>query len=54
MDDLTNVLHYLKINVVPVKPPMSQIYNLLDGEGNVIDQGMNDMINLQLDLLLEK
>ncbi len=54
MDDLTNVLHYLKINVVPVKPPMSQIYNLLDAEGNVKDPGMNDMINLQLDLLLEK
>lgn len=54
MDDLTNVLNYLKINVIPVKPPMSQIYNLLNEGGDVIDEGMNNMINLQLDLLLEK
>lgn len=54
MDDLTNVLNYLKINVIPVKPPMSQIFNLLNKEGDVVDEGMNDMINLQLDLLLEK
>ena len=54
MDDLTNVLNYLKINVIPVKPPMSQIFNLLNEEGDVVEEGMNDMINLQLDLLLEK
>lgn len=54
MDDLTNVLNYLKINVVPVKPPMSQIYNLLNSEGDIVDYQMNDLINLQLDLLIEK
>lgn len=54
MDDLTNVFNYLKMNVVPVKPPMSQIYNLLNSEGDVVDEQMNDLINLQLDLLIEK
>tara|TARA_Y100000589_G_scaffold29203_1_gene24291 strand:- start:492 stop:1013 length:522 start_codon:yes stop_codon:yes gene_type:complete len=54
MDDLTNVLNYLKINVIPVKPPLSQIFNLLNEDGNIVDDGMNDLISLQLDLLLEK
>ncbi len=54
MDDLTNVLNYLKINVVPVKPPMSQIFNLLNPEGDIVDEAMNDLIKFQLDLLLEK
>lgn len=54
MDDLTNVLNYLKINVIPVKPPLSQIFNLMNTEGDIVDEGMNEMITLQLDLLLEK
>ena len=54
MDDLTNILNYLKINVVPVKPPLSQIFNLLSEDGDIVDDGMNDLISLQLDLLLEK
>ncbi len=54
MDDLTNILNYLKINVVPVKPPLSQIFKLLNEEGDIIDDGMNDLIRLQLDLLLAK
>jgi NAD(P)H-dependent FMN reductase len=54
IDDLTNILHYLKINVIPVKPPMSQIQNLFNDEEKVVDAGMKDMIDMQLDLLLEK
>ena len=54
MDDLTNILNYLKINIVPVKPPLSQIFNLLNEDGDIVDDGMNDLISLQLDLLLEK
>jgi len=54
MDDLTNILNYLKINVVPVKPPLSQIFNLLSEDGDIVDDGMIDLISLQLDLLLEK
>jgi NAD(P)H-dependent FMN reductase len=54
MDDLTNILNYLKINVVPVKPPLSQIFKLFDEEGNIADDGMNDLIRMQLDLLFEK
>ena len=54
MDDLTNILNYLKINVVPVKPPLSQIFKLLNEDGDIFDDGMNDLISLQLDLLLEK
>lgn len=54
MDDLTNILNYLKINVIPVKPPLSQIFKLLDDTGNIADDGMNDLIKMQLDLLSEK
>jgi NAD(P)H-dependent FMN reductase len=54
MDDLTNVLNYLKINVIPVKPPLSQIFKLFDESGDINDNGMNDLIGLQLDLLIEK
>ena len=54
MDDLTNILNYLKINVIPVKPPLSQIFNLLNENEDISDEGMNDLIRLQLDLLLEK
>ena len=54
MDDLTNILNYLKINIIPVKPPLSQIFKLLDEEGNITDDGMNDLIRAQLDLLFEK
>ena len=54
MDDLTNIFNYLKINVIPVKPPLSQISTLLNEKGEVSDDGMNDLIQLQLDLLLEK
>ncbi|MBK21967.1 MAG: NADPH-dependent FMN reductase [Flavobacteriales bacterium] len=54
MDDLTNILNYLKINVIPVKSPLSQIFNLLNDNGDISDDGMNDLISLQLDLLIEK
>jgi len=54
VDDLTNILHYLKINVIPVKPPMSQISNLLNSNDEIVDSGIKDMIDLQLDLLIEK
>jgi NAD(P)H-dependent FMN reductase len=54
MDDLTNVFNYLKINVIPIKPPMSQISDLLNENNEVADDGMKGMINMQLDLLLEK
>lgn len=54
MDDLTNIFNYLKINVVPVKPPLSQIFKLIDDNGDIADNGTNDLINMQLDLLSEK
>lgn len=54
MDDLTNILNYLKINVIPVKPPMSQIFNLFNEAGELVDQGMKEVIELQIELLLEK
>jgi hypothetical protein len=33
---------------------MSQIQNLFNDEEKVVDAGMKDMIDMQLDLLLEK
>lgn len=48
MDHLTDVLHYLQVEVMALKLPVSQIYNILDAEGNVIDETTKLAINNQL------
>ncbi len=48
MDHLTDVLHYLQVEVMALKLPVSQIYNILDAEGNVIDEPTKMAINSQL------
>jgi NAD(P)H-dependent FMN reductase len=52
MDDLTNVLNYLQINVVPVKIPISQIYMQFDGQGDLKDVEINKLIDKQIGLLI--
>lgn len=54
MDDLTNVLNYLQINVVPVKPPISQIFNVIDEKGTVHDLKTIELLKQQIQLLTEK
>lgn len=51
MDDLTNVLNYLQINVVPVKIPISQIYRHFNVEGVMEDEELNKLIDKQIGLL---
>lgn len=48
MDHLTDVLHYLQVEVMSLKLPVSQIYNILDAEGNVSDETTKMAINSQL------
>lgn len=48
MDHLTDVLHYLQVEVMALKLPVSQIYNILDAEGNVKDETTKMAINAQL------
>ena len=51
MDDLTNVLNYLQINVVPVKIPISQIYMHFNEAGDIKDAELNKLMDKQIDLL---
>jgi NAD(P)H-dependent FMN reductase len=48
MDHLTDVLHYLQVEVMALKLPVSQIYNILDADGNVIDETTQKAIDAQL------
>ena len=51
MDDLTNILNYLQINVVPIKIPISQIYMQLNKKGDIEDAELNKLIDRQINLL---
>jgi len=51
MDDLTNILNYLKMNVVPVKIPISEIYRHFNEKGDIEDVEINDLLNMQIGLL---
>lgn len=46
MDQLTNVLHYLKVNVMPNKLPISRIGGLMDGDLIIDDETKNQINNL--------
>lgn len=51
MDDLTNVLNYLQINVVPVKIPISQIYQHFNEDGDITNEELNNLMEKQIGLL---
>ncbi|UAY52816.1 NADPH-dependent FMN reductase [Ferruginibacter albus] len=53
MDHLTGVLNYLKITVHPNKLPISQIYKICDGEGNLTDEETIHAIHQQIDEYIE-
>lgn len=50
MDHLTNILHYLKVNVMPNKLPISRIYELLNEEE--IDPQTETLLHSHIDDLL--
>ncbi|HLX93926.1 MAG TPA: NAD(P)H-dependent oxidoreductase, partial [Puia sp.] len=48
MDDLTGILHYLKVVVHPNKLPISVVASLLNADGEIADQITLAKINSQL------
>ena len=53
MDDLTNILNYLKINVYHNKLPISRVDTLLDAKGNLTDTETQKVIDIQLEGFLK-
>lgn len=48
MDHLTNILNYLDVDVLPLKVPISGVYQLLNEERELADQLTLDVIDNQL------
>lgn len=53
MEHLTNILHYLKVNVYYNKLPISKVDTLLDTNGNIADHETQKVIDLQLEGFLK-
>tara|TARA_B100000795_G_scaffold257317_1_gene230460 strand:- start:6 stop:524 length:519 start_codon:yes stop_codon:yes gene_type:complete len=51
MDHLTNVLNYLKMNVVPIKIPVSEIYKHFNEKGDIENLEINNLLEKQIELL---
>lgn len=48
LDHLTNMLHYLKMEIYPDKVPISRIKNELDSDGKWLHKEMEDTLRKQL------
>jgi chromate reductase, NAD(P)H dehydrogenase (quinone) len=54
IDNLTNICHYLNMEVLPFKLPISRIHELMDEKREVItDQGTIKSMELQIEKLLK-
>jgi len=53
MDDLTNILNYLKVNVYHNKLPISRVDKLLNDQGTLIDAETLNVIDIQLEGFLK-
>lgn len=53
MEHLTNIFNHLRMNVLHLKVPLSQISNYLDEQGNLTNDEYLKMIHQQIDLLLD-
>lgn len=53
MDDFTNVLNYLKINVLHSKIPISSVSKQFDLKGNFIAEETLELIDQQIDMFLK-
>jgi NAD(P)H-dependent FMN reductase len=51
MDHLTDILHYLQVNVMPFKLPVSKLYDLIDNN-KVVDKETLHLIKKQVDDLI--
>jgi NAD(P)H-dependent FMN reductase len=52
MDHLTDILHYLQVEVHPVKLPISKVYNLLK-EGKLVDEETLALLEKQVQTLID-
>lgn len=52
MDHLTDILHYLQVNVMPFKLPVSRLYDLIDKD-SVVDQETLRLMKKQVVDLIE-
>jgi NAD(P)H-dependent FMN reductase len=52
MDHFTSILHYLEVDVLPYKLPISRIFTLMDAEQNITDPETFRVMELQIDKFL--
>lgn len=48
MDHLADVMNYLGLVVVPLKIPVSKIYEVIDGDGNLVDGEVQNLLEAQI------
>jgi chromate reductase len=53
MEHLTNIFNHLKMNVLHLKIPISQVHLMLDESGKLNNPEMIKMIETQIDLMME-
>ncbi len=53
MDDLTGILHYLKVVVHPNKLPISLVAGLMDANGEIVDAPTLAAVNAQIKEFIE-
>lgn len=53
MDHLTDILHYLQVEVMSLKIPISRVHTLLDARGNIKDEETAEIIQLQMEKFVE-
>lgn len=53
MEHLTNIFNHLKMNVLHFKVPISLVSTMLDANGNLTNDEIKKMINIQIDLMLD-
>lgn len=49
MDHLTDILHYVQVEVMSLKVPFSRVHTLLDEHGNIADEETKEIIELQME-----
>ncbi|MBK6274286.1 MAG: hypothetical protein IPF58_06055 [Saprospirales bacterium] len=53
MEHLTNIFNHLKMNVLHLKIPISQVHLMLDESGKLNNPEMMKLIEQQIDLFME-
>ena len=53
MDHLTDILHYLQVEVMSLKIPFSKVHTILDESGNITDDETEEIIKIQMEKFVE-